>query len=216
MEVTFVTCPLCRSMEPVQLGVVRDGRYFDCPNCSLIFLDPEQRLSPEVEKARYETHENRPDDPRYRAFLDRLAGPLVDRLPAGARGLDFGSGPGPTLSVMLEEQGFPMRIYDPFFAPDSSALKGKYDFITCTEALEHLFHPGDELERLAGLLRPGGYLAVMTEVLGPDIDFAEWWYRRDPTHVAFYREEALEWIGERFGWKLEIPRRNVAIYQAHS
>jgi len=216
MEVIFVTCPLCRSLEPVQFSVVRDSRYLDCPNCSLIFLDPEQRPSPEVEKARYETHENRPDDPRYRAFLDRLAGPLVERLSAGARGLDFGSGPGPTLSVMLEEQGFTMRIYDPFFAPDSSALEERYDFITCTETLEHLFNPGDELERLAGLLRPGGYLAVMTEVLGPDIDFAEWWYLRDPTHVAFYRREALEWIGERFAWKLEFPHRNVALYQAHA
>ena len=55
---------------------------------------------------------------RYREFLSRLEHPPnVPKLPAAAEGLDFGSGPGPTLSVMLEEQGYRMSLYDPFFAP---------------------------------------------------------------------------------------------------
>jgi len=45
-------------------------------------------------------------DPRYRRFLARLAEPLIAHLPKGARGLDFGCGPGPTLSLMLREAGF--------------------------------------------------------------------------------------------------------------
>jgi len=32
-------------------------------------------------------------------------------------GLDYGCGPGPTLSVMLREKGFKMADYDPFFKP---------------------------------------------------------------------------------------------------
>lgn len=207
-------CPLCGSDAPVLRGEVEGRRYLECPRCRLVFLDPAARLDADAERARYETHENDPADSRYRGFLDRLAAPLVERLSPGAEGLDFGSGPGPTLSVMLEERGFPMRIYDPFFAPDSSALDRTYDFITCTETIEHLYRPGAEFERLASLLRPGGFFAVMTQVLEPDTDFAEWWYRRDPTHVAFYPRETLQWIADHFGWSWDRPHPNVAIYRS--
>ena len=90
-----------------------------------------QRLSPERELAHYNTHQNSPGDPRYRAFLDQLAAPLMARLPSGAEGLDFGSGPGPALSVIFGEHGFPTSIYDPFFAPDPLLLTRDYDFVSC-------------------------------------------------------------------------------------
>lgn len=206
-------CPLCGAAGHPR-GSERDGRrYLECPRCRLVFLDSAQRLGREEERARYEAHDNRPDDPGYRAFLARLADPLLARLPPGAEGLDFGSGPGPTLSALLEERGFPTAIYDPFFAPDPMALERSYDFITCTETIEHLFHPREELARLSSRLRPGGLLAIMTEVLRDEIDFSEWWYRRDPTHVAFYRDETFAWIGRTFEWSFERPHRNVVIFR---
>lgn len=177
-------------------------------------MAPDQRLGPEAERARYATHQNHPADPGYRAFLSRLADPLVARLTPGATGLDYGSGPGPTLSVMLEEQGFEMAIHDPYFEADPGALARAYDFITCTETVEHFFRPGDELERLAGLLRPGGWLAIMTEVFEDREPFHDWWYARDPTHVCFYRGRTMEWIAARFGWSLDRPHRNVALFRA--
>lgn len=174
---------------------------------------PEDRPSPAEERARYETHENRPSDPRYRAFLDSLCVPLVQRLPPGAEGLDFGSGPGPTLSVMLEERGFSMRIFDPFFAPDPEILACTYDFITCTETAEHFFAPGQEFQRLDRILRPGGWLGVMTEMVEEDRAFEGWHYVRDPTHVAFYRRATMEWIAGAFGWTVEFPSRTVALFR---
>ena len=163
---------------------------------------------------RYRQHRNRPDDPAYRAFLARLADPLIPRIPRGARGLDYGSGPGPTLSVMMEEAGFTMRIWDPFFAPDPAPLEETYDFVTCTETAEHFHDPGREFRRLAGLLRPGGWLGLMTGILRPDVDFREWWYVRDPTHVAFYAPETLEWVADRHGWLLHDVASTVVLFQA--
>lgn len=207
-------CPLCEA-SPQPRGEETDGRhYFDCPRCRLVFLDPGERLGPEQERARYEAHDNGPHNSGYRVFLERLADPLAARLPKGAEGLDFGSGPGPTLSILLEERGFPMTLYDPFFAPQPGTLLRRYDFITCVETIEHLFHPRMEMTRLASCLLPGGLLAVMTEVLRDSIDFSEWWYRRDPTHVGFYREETLSWMGSHFGWSWERPHPNVVIYRA--
>lgn len=145
--------------------------------------------------------------------MSRLCDPLLERLPAGVEGLDYGSGPGPTLSFMLAERGFEIAIYDPFFAPDPEALRRSYDFITCTEVVEHFHAPGDELDRLNRLLRPGGWLGVMTELLREGCAFENWHYVRDPTHVCFYRPETMQWIARRYGWTLDVPHPNVALFR---
>jgi SAM-dependent methyltransferase len=208
-----VTCPLCGDPTPQRLAAIHDRLYHRCGQCGLAFLDRSMLLGSSEERARYETHENDPADARYRAFLDRLAAPLVERLPVGAEGLDYGSGPGPTLSVMLEERGFPMAVYDPFFAPDPSVLERTYDFITCTETAEHFFEPATEFDRLERLLRPGGWLGLMTGVLHSDIGFEKWWYVRDPTHVCFYAPETFRWIAGHYGWSLVAPARNVVLFR---
>lgn len=137
----------------------------------------------------------------------------MPRLPPGASGLDYGSGPGPTLSVMVEERGFSMDIYDPYFAPDSTVFARTYDFITCTGTAEHFYHPIREFRRFDNVLQGGGWLGVMTELLLSDDDFEGWGYHRDPTHVCFYRRETMEWIARRFGWCVTFPRKNVTLFR---
>lgn len=212
-EGPLLDCPLCHSDHVQTFALAYRRCYLECEGCRLIYLTPEQRLGPAAEKARYEAHENHPTDEGYRAFLSRLAIPLVEQLPAGSEGLDYGCGPGPTLSLMLEEQGFQMTIYDPFFAPDLRTLQRSYDFITCTETAEHFFHPGDEFDRLDRLLRPGGWLALMTEMLEESRSFTDWHYPRDPTHVAFYRPVTMQWIAARFRWSPTFPRPNIVLFR---
>lgn len=158
-------------------------------------------------------HENNPADPAYRQFLSRLLDPMLMRLPAGASGLDFGSGPGPTLSVMLEELGYRTRIYDPFYAPDDAVFDLQYDFITATEVAEHLYQPGNVLNRLWSLLRPGGLLGIMTSRVDDVQDFAGWHYKNDPTHVVFFSKRSFEWLADRWKTQPEFPRDNVVILQ---
>jgi hypothetical protein len=109
---------------------------------------PYQVLSPKEEKSVYDLHDNSLDDPGYRRFLARLFRPLSQRLAPNSSGLDFGSGPGPTLSVMFEEAGHSIEIYDPFFAPETMLLHRQYDFIVASEVVEHLHYPRRELDRL--------------------------------------------------------------------
>lgn len=187
--------------------------YRRCGTCALTFLSAAQHADPARERARYAEHRNAPDDPGYRAFLDRLLAPLSARLAPGASGLDYGCGPGPTASVMMRERGFAMADYDPYFAPDAAALARTYDFVVATEVLEHLRRPADDLARLDGLLKPGGTLGAMTGVLEDDAAFAGWWYRSDFTHIAFYRPETLAWIARRFSWELSRPSRDVALFR---
>jgi 2-polyprenyl-3-methyl-5-hydroxy-6-metoxy-1,4-benzoquinol methylase len=190
---------------------VKDQNYWRCARCEARFLDPRQRMSVIEERAHYLTHENDPSDLGYRTFLSKLSIPLLERLAPGLRGLDFGCGPGPALAGMLAEAGHVMANYDPFFAPDAEALGRTYDFITCTEVLEHLHHPAKVLDQLDGLLCPGGWLGLMTEFQTEDSRFANWRYRREPTHIVFYREETLRLIARERGWSCEVPAKDVAI-----
>jgi len=209
-------CPLCHAPQPIALALLRRKRYWRCIVCYLAFLDAQHHLPPAAERAEYSQHRNDPADLGYRRFLRRLTDHLTPHLASGAAGLDYGAGPGPTLSVMLQEQGFAMHIYDPYFAPDATALARTYDFITCTETVEHFYQPRREFNRLQRLLRPGGWLGVMTETMISDARFPHWWYHSDPTHVCFYRHETLTWIAQHYGWHLETPRKNVALFHKRS
>lgn len=209
----MATCPLCGSAETAFYH--RDERrdYRHCRRCDLVFVPPAFRLSPAEERAVYDRHENSPEDPGYRRFLSRLFEPLRERVSPGARGLDFGAGPGPTLSVMFEEAGHPMAIYDPFYAPDAGVLEEEYDFITATEVVEHLFTPGEVLAHLAGRLRPGGWLGLMTKRTTTREAFPRWHYILDPTHVGFFSEASFQWLADELGMSVEFPAADVVLLQ---
>lgn len=210
-------CPLCGSPEPTllhsskQKNLLRD--YFLCPMCDLVFVPRAYHLDRVAERARYLTHNNDPDDKRYRDFLSRLWNELVPRLPHGSNGLDYGSGPGPALASMIREAGFSISLYDPFFAPDHALLDAGYDFITCTETVEHFAFPHREFDRLDKMLNPGGWLGIMTSIKGSWSGFAEWYYHRDETHLSFYSKKSMEWISDAYGWQAEFPRENVVLFQ---
>lgn len=204
-------CPVCRDRRLVHLMAVSGRDYWRCAACEARLLDPRQLPSRGEELAHYRLHRNDPGDPGYRRFLGRLADPLLERLAPGSEGLDFGCGPGPALATMLDEAGHRMALYDPFFEPDAATLDRTYDFVTCSETAEHFHHPADEFDRLDRLLRPGGWLALMTSFQTDDTRFADWHYRRDPTHVVFYREATLRLIAGQRGWSCEIPAPDVAL-----
>lgn len=179
--------------------------YWNCERCGFVFKDRSLFLDAAAEKARYTAHQNSPDDPEYIRFLSRLAVPMMPyvlSLP-GKNGLDYGCGPGPALHTLFEDAGCRMALYDPFFFPDEGVLQRTYDFCVCTEAVEHFHQPGVEFAGLASLVREGGYMGIMTRMLMPSVDFKEWWYRKDPTHVGFFRPETFCWIAERYGWQIE-------------
>ena len=187
--------------------------YFSCDECRLVFLAPEYRISAEAEKEIYMNHENSPEDEGYVQFLEQLIEPLTEKIALGSCGLDFGSGPGPTLHTLMKKRGFFMEHYDPFFHPDTTLLEKKYDFITSTEAAEHFFSPLNEFQLLNRLLKEkGSILGVMTKVLTDEIHFPDWWYHRDPTHIVFYRRETMAWIANSLQWQLEEPRDNVFLF----
>ena len=206
-------CPLCQSnkVEPYAQDAARS--YLQCSRCDLVFVPAHQHLSNKDEKAQYDFHDNDPLDAGYRKFLSRLASPMLEKLDMPQHGLDFGSGPGPTLSKMFEEVGHTMRLFDVYYANDPAVFDATYDFITASEVVEHLSNPAVELDRLWSCLKRGGLLGVMTKRVTDKDAFKAWHYKNDPTHISFFSEKTFLWLGEKWGCTPEFTGVDVVVFK---
>jgi hypothetical protein len=209
-------CPLCAGEccqhYYQQVSAKTPARdYFQCQCCQLVFLDPGLRLSARQERAEYDLHENSADDKGYRQFLSRLQQPLQERIKPLAKGLDFGCGPGPVLSQMLSEDGYALSVYDIFYHDDPCVLTERYDFVTATEVVEHLFDAGKVLDQLWSLLNDQGVLALMTKLVIDQKAFSSWHYKNDPTHVCFFSRPTFTWLAEKWGAQVEYIGQDVII-----
>lgn len=208
---TELNCRLCHAQEIVPFHDDSKREYLHCMKCDLVFVPPKFFLNASDEKAHYARHNNDPDDPMYRDFLSRLANPLIERLAHNARGLDFGCGPGPTLSLMLSDAGYSTDIYDPIYAPNSEVLDNHYDFITASEVVEHLYQPRSVLEQLWSMIRPQGFLGIMTKRHLGKLRFIDWHYKADPTHVIFFSDRTFGWLSDFLSADLQIISADVVL-----
>ncbi|HOX31905.1 MAG TPA: class I SAM-dependent methyltransferase [Spirochaetales bacterium] len=209
-------CRLCSSDSTLP-RLAGGLEYRDCPDCGYIGLAPRHWPSRAEEEARYRLHRNDPAEPGYRAYLGAFAELALEPfLGPGARILDFGSGPVPALSLLLAERGFAARPYDPFFAPGSSWRRRSWEAIVLHEVAEHLRSPGRTLAALARRLAPGGILAVRTRFPPEDpAGFESWWYRRDSTHLGFWRPESFSRLARDTGLELALVREpDLAVLRA--
>jgi SAM-dependent methyltransferase len=206
-------CILCGAPSARHFALIDEKRFWNCRACGVTFLDPSDRLSAVEEQAYYRQHANDPIDDAYEAAVDRLLSHLLPRLPDGATGLDYGCGPQRTVSRLMRQHDIVMTEYDPVFVDQISALQGQYHFITCAEAVSHFHNPARDFRLLNNLLRPGGWIGILTEMLEYDDAFMGWRYRRNPTRVAFYRPSSFRVMARRFGWRVHTPARDVVLLE---
>ena len=174
----------------------KDGVYLECLECGGIFRPQRDHPSVQEEKTRYEEHQNDVDDAGYQRFVSPITAQVQTDFASDSRGLDFGSGTGPVISKLLVDAGYDIKQYDPIFSNHPDLLESRYDYIVCCEVIEHFHDPAREFNLLKSLLKPGGKLYCMTLLYHEGIDFANWHYRRDPTHVFIFQKRTLEWVRE--------------------
>lgn len=210
---TSISCPLCHHNQPDSFHRDKRRDYLRCPECLLVFVPKHQHVSAADEKAIYDLHQNSLYDLGYRRFLSRLTVPLIKQLPKAASGLDFGCGPASALSAMLKDQGFQMSEYDPLYANNSNLLTRRYEFVTCTEVIEHFREPHTDIDRLFSLVNDGGQLGIMTKRVIDADAFSRWHYKNDLTHIAYFSVETLEWLAQKYRCQVEFYDRDVAIFK---
>ncbi len=214
-------CTLCTAQTD-SFATWKGRVYFRCASCGLIQLMERQHPTLDEERSEYKAHNNDPTDLGYRKFLSPVTKPVLECLnkdiPSNPQLLDFGCGPGPTISIVLGESGWQMDNYDPLFYPNNALLEQRYDLITCTEVVEHFHDPRASWTQLLGLLKSTGKLFVMTQVSDryqqPEA-FVNWHYIREKSHVAFYHTETMKWIAQWQGIEVSHLARNVYLFEKH-
>ncbi len=176
-------------------------KYYKCDVCSSVFMDPKNYPTIDKEKERYEEHNNDVEDERYQNFVSDIVEEVKQDWNIYTEGLDFGAGTGPVITKMLNEEGYNIEVYDPFFWDEKKHLNKKYDYIVACEVIEHFHNPLKEFERLYSLFKENGILYCKTETYKDNIDFGKWYYKNDPTHVFFYHENGFKWIVDNLGFK---------------
>ncbi len=196
---TSENCRLCGG----EAGLFHENQkqiFYKCTTCSGIFLAKHLLPENDFEFSRYKLHQNDIEDPGYQKFTAPIADAILKNYSPGHTLLDFGAGARSVIAKQLSEKGIFMSEYDPFFQDNGSLLEKKYDHIACCETIEHFHYPKKEFELLRSLLKPGGNLYLMTDPYREGMDFANWYYKNDPTHVFFYSKDTFEWIKEKYGF----------------
>ncbi|MFC3120884.1 methyltransferase domain-containing protein [Agaribacter flavus] len=210
-------CPLCLGENTDFYHADKRREYYQCENCQLVFVPPQYHLSKEDEKAEYDKHENALNDEGYLRFLYRSIHPLIKHVKALSEdtvcGLDFGCGPAPALACEMKRLGYPMDIYDPYYFSDSACLANEYDFVTCTEVVEHFASPKLGFEQIFSLLTEAGIAVVMTKLLIDKDRFTTWHYKNDPTHIAFYCKATFRFIAKKYGRSVVFEDTDVMVFK---
>jgi len=193
-------CPLCSSTSNFY-ATARGRSYHRCTSCLSVFLDPAQRLSFNDEEIRYRKHNNNILDLRYQNFVSPIVEAVIEKYSQELTGLDYGAGPGPVVAYMLKQKGYNLTLFDPYFHNNPTALLTQYNFIVCSEVAEHFYNPYNEFAKLRSLLKPNGTLFCLTDIFPEEVDFQNWHYKNDETHVFFYHSKALDFIVTEFGFK---------------
>lgn len=209
-------CPLCLSSSTNFYHKEENGHrreYFHCNICSLVFANPNNTLLETTEKSRYENHKNSDATDGYLNFLRTLIDPMKKYILKEQKGLDFGSGPFPMLVNTLKSEGFNIEGYDPYFANFKNLLNSTYDYIFCCEVCEHFNNPSKSFKLLSSLLKPNGVLGLKTSLLTDSIDFSNWYYKKDDTHISFYSEISMSYIAKTYNLKIISMDKTVIILQ---
>lgn len=209
---TVERCPLCGDVS-IFFHVDAARTYHRCKLCKLVFVPKQFHVTPEREKQEYDLHENNSEDEGYLRFLSRLSVPFIKKIGSTKRGMDFGCGPGPALAGLLEQHGHNVSLYDPLYKNDPTVLAKSYDFITATEVVEHFRDPVKEFTLLFQMLKPGGFLGIMTKMVQDETAFTNWHYIRDLTHIAFYSKETFQFIARRFVADVHFVAGDVIFFQ---
>lgn len=197
-------CRLCGASAAALVFTTKKAArtYLRCGACGFVGLARGHFPSREEEKTRYLLHKNSANDLGYLDFLKSfIESTILPYAIPGGKILDYGSGPRPVLSEILARLGYECDIYDPIFAKTRLWKSRRYSAVLLHEVAEHLHDPKDSFESLAGLVVPGGIIAIRTRFLPLDAgDLKSWWYRMDSTHVSFFSPRSLALFFEQKGF----------------
>lgn len=202
-----MTCTLCNR----DLRDLHTDRYYHCDYCGAYNMDSQYRFTEDQEKAHYQCHNNDINDIGYQQFTAPVTNAILAHCTSDMLGLDYGCGKGPVITKQLQNEGYHVDLYDPYFYPDTAYLTKQYDYIFSCEVFEHFYSPANELTKLTNLLKPGGLLVIKTHLFVDQTPFEQWYYIKDETHVFIYTFQTIQYIAKQFSYTIEKLEERLVI-----
>jgi len=213
-----VKCILCGSPDSAPACTSDRFLFHRCGSCGFHWQDESFHLSQKLERERYDLHSNTLSDTGYVKYLSAVAD-LIEHLPVVPKKiLDFGSGKEAVLTGILKGRGFDCEPFDPLYGLEITLPAHSFNAVIANEVIEHFRNPLIDFGTLFTNIRKGGYCIAVTQLVLPGIDLEKWWYIQDPTHIALYELQTIDWIGERFSIPAEIvdEKQGVVIFGPHN
>jgi 2-polyprenyl-3-methyl-5-hydroxy-6-metoxy-1,4-benzoquinol methylase len=211
--VLMTVCPICKSSKTNQWKKADAFLLLQCISCGLIFVDRSsyeddpklQYIYDDTSPTQYYCASAEIDKKNFSKILDAIEthlrlGVILD---VGAsvgtflnlarrRGWTcFGVEPNKAAVQICEESGLQVvgGFFDENFAKNILEQRRQFDIIHMGDVLEHVFDPVAFLKTAYGLLRSGGYIAVVT----PNIDhFLTRRYQIKPKeHLVYFNARSL-------------------------
>jgi 2-polyprenyl-3-methyl-5-hydroxy-6-metoxy-1,4-benzoquinol methylase len=226
-------CPLCGSAD---IGFKATGKRYafdSCNACRYIFANPMPTMR-ELEalyvKPRGDAAEDR-EFPKARTRMRKALARALRFLPyiVGKRALDLGCGGGFMVeamrvfgarasgldinprSIAYARNRFPKcAFFDEDF--ESFAARGlAFDFVYCSDVLEHVSDLKQTMDFLDRIVKPGGHVYINTpDAAHPKVprDITRWDVFDDPQHVHFFTLENARILFARAGFDIVRSRRH--------
>jgi len=207
----LVRCARCghRQTDPMPADAVLESAYSDAASDDYVEEEAGQRETARRALERIERHlvadaGNGAARPRRLLDLGCWVGFLLAE--AGARGWEaVGVEPSQFASGYARDRlGLDVRTGDLLTSP---LPLEHYDAIVMGDVIEHLPRPGEALDRMAALLRPGGVAWMALPDAGSLVarGLGKRWWSVIPTHVQFFTRDSIRTLLERHNWEvLEI------------
>jgi SAM-dependent methyltransferase len=197
----IVRCPRCGHMQLARMpaDAELEAAYADAASDDYVDEEAGQRETARRMLARIEAHA-----PQRGAILD--LGCWVGFLLAEARERGWreqvGIEPSAFASAYARDRlGLDVRTDDLFTAP---LPEHGFDAVVLGDVIEHLPRPGEALDRIAALLKPGGVAWLALPDAGSRVARAlraRWW-SVIPTHVQYFTRGSIATLLERHGYEL--------------
>lgn len=211
-RVIQLTCPLCYTQANHFFQDKRRNLYH-CEHCLLIFADPNSYLLPHIAQIRYQQNRHKRKK-SFQAFITSAIDEVAALSQAPISVLSFGRVmSNKKLLNQIKKQGHKLTQYEPYNTASHTLSSSQYDLICCYRVLEHFHKPRVETQRLATLMKPGGWLAICSPLLTQVDNFSQWHHKNNVTHVSFYQIETIEFLAKQLGFKLLLATNDLILMQ---
>lgn len=222
-------CRVCGGRDAAPYAAKDGYRFVRCGGCGFVYLDP--MPSPRTLAALYGGDAGEISAERYPKAASRMRRARIKALRfaryfRGGKALDIGCGGGFVVEAMRRRGAWAAgldidaraiayaRGHFPdcaFFCEDFATFAARglvFDFVYCSEVIEHLPDLDGFMRLLAGALRPGGRVFLTTPDIGHrrvPADVTAWDMFSPPRHVQFFDVQTIRILFARYGF--EILRR---------